>query len=432
MGKQFPPQFEIEITSFNTEGAGVGMYGKRRVAIFGAIPGDVVLAKPLKVSRNHSKAQLIELISSSSHRRDVFDSHYPSSSPWQPLPYGMQLAQKEKMLTHYFKEKAAISYSTKVEPAVQEWGYRTKMEYGFACGELGDITLGLRKRNRWRDMYELHNAAIVPEKMNTVARHIVAELNKKNVQIDGLKSLIVRYSFYEQKCIAGLFVTNKKSEQLQIEHEYLKGFHLIYSDPASPVSKIDEVLSLSGEEFLTEKISGNRFEYHWNGFFQQNIKTFEKIIEYVSAHIPKGTKRLVDLYAGVGTFGISLSGLVDTCLSIELDLKASELTQKNAHINNVDCVDFYSSEVEHFDLAHHIHFNDLVIVDPPRAGLHPSVVHFLIEDGPKVLMYVSCNPKTQAIDYAALKKRYTIKSARAFDLYPQTPHIENVLILHRL
>lgn len=430
MGYTFPPQFEIEIEKLNLDGAGVGFYNGRRVAIFGAMSGDTVLAKPLKVSRNHSKAQLIEVIKKAEGRKEVGDIHYPSSSPWLPMPYEKQLQQKEIYLQKIFKEKSGEEQVFNVEPSVLDKAYRTKVEFGFFENKSGEIALGFRKRNRWRDFYEINQLTIAPPVMLEVAKEILSKINENQISIDQLKSLVVRYSFSEKKCIAGLFVTDRHVKSISPKQDNLNGFHIVYSDPLSPVSKITDVIATSGEELMTDIIHGKTFRYHWNGFFQQNVPTFEKLLEFVSAHVPKsGT--FVDLYSGVGTIGISLAEDQRKIVAIESDTEASELSKKNAEINSVQNYTHTSSCIEAEDLGQFISKEDAVILDPPRAGLHPSVVRYFVENGPERLIYISCNPKTQAINYVELKKTYIIEATHAFDLYPHTPHVESVLILKR-
>jgi 23S rRNA (uracil1939-C5)-methyltransferase len=431
MGKTFPQTFILEIESINLDGAGVGFYGKRPVSVFGAIPGDVVKVKPLKVSRNHSKAQLLNVITPSSERIDVRDVHYPSSSPWQPLPYRLQLEQKKKMLRSFFKQRAYHKLGKfDIEPSVDTWGYRTKIEYGFFENEQGMLCLGFRKRNRWRDFYDAENIALAPQKLVEVAQHILGVLREKKIAVQDLKSLVIRYSFYQKKCIAGLFVMNKNSDQLHIEHPDISGFHVVYSDPLSPVSKISETLYSDGKTFLTESVAGKKYMYHWNGFFQQNIPIFEKVIVYINTEMQSGN-RIIDLYSGVGTIGIALSGGERKIIAIEADDVAARLSRVNAEKNNCQNYTHISSAVEGKDLATIIAPDDVVIVDPPRSGLHPDVVSFFVHSGPRMLVYISCNPKTQAMNMELLLTKYELSSFKLFDLYPHTPHVESVALLKR-
>lgn len=429
MSKAFPLEFELHIKKMNTAGEGVGHYNGRKVSVFGVAPGDHIIATPLKVSRHKSKARLVKVCTPAKNRLTPKDEHYPSSSPWQVLPYDMQLELKQKSVQSFFGEKAQMCFlEMPIQESLRTSAYRNKMEYGFTLNPDGEISPGLKLRYRWRDMYPITDARIVPARMNEVTQHITQALRDSNCEIEDLKSLVIRYSFKEGICIAGLFVTRADFPDIHITHPQLKGFHIVYSDPISPASNISKELYSYGQTLLTEEISGKIVQFHWNGFFQQNIKTFNTLIECIRTHITS-TQRLVDLYSGVGTLGISLADLFHEVLAIEYNNDAAEIAVDNARNNNVNTYNSLSGEVEHHKIDSIITKDDTVVVDPPRSGLHKNAIRMLLSAAPQSIVYVSCNPKTQAIDIQKLKEKYIITHIQLFDIYPQTPHVESVVFL---
>ena len=172
------------------------------------------------------------------------------------------------------------------------------------------------------------------------------------------------------------------------------------------------------------------FKYFYDSFFQINPPVFENVLAYIRQQIDRG-RILVDLYSGVGTIGFNLAGQFEKVFSVESDERALVAAGENRQNHQLENVTIMSGLAEKADLRIILVAADTLIVDPPRSGLHPKVTKAILEACPECFIYVSCNPLTQANDLAVLKEKYQIRDWRLFDLYPQTPHVESVLVLER-
>jgi tRNA/tmRNA/rRNA uracil-C5-methylase (TrmA/RlmC/RlmD family) len=208
-------------------------------------------------------------------------------------------------------------------------------------------------------------------------------------------------------------------------------FTLIIKPPAQPITpatKTTEVLFKKGNDFIEEEISGVNLKYYYDSFFQINPSAFESIIKYLKENI-RDNKVLVDLYSGVGTIGFCLHKKFKEIHMVEFDKKASDISLENAKLNNIKNVQSYGGETEKQDLMQFLTSNDTLVVDPPRSGMHPKAIKQIIDIVPKNFIYISCNPFTQLRDMKEFSQKYRIMNWRLFDLYPQTPLLESVLIL---
>ena len=428
MSRKLPAQFELKIDKLANNGEGVGFLNGKEVNIFGAFPGEIVLAKPTTRKKKIWKAELLEVIKESKNRRKEKESHYLSCGPWQTIDEKLQLKYKKESVEKAFLE-ARLPNLPKPEiiESDDKFNYRNKMEFSFTEID-GELNLALHKRYRHGKYSELNDCCLAANKINEVSRYVLAELKTRKIQNKQLKNLLLRYSAKEDKCLAILFVVDKDIELFGMENKNILGWQIIYSDPLSPVTKTTETLFKEGGNSIIENISGIDLKYYYNSFFQINPKAFEKIIEYLKENI-ESNKVLVDLYSGVGTIGLCLNEKFEEIHFVEFDKKASEISLENAKLNNIENVQTYGGEAEKQDLIQFLSSSDTLIVDPPRSGMHPKAIKQILEIGPENFIYVSCNPHTQLRDMLDLSQKYRIINWRLFDLYPQTPHLESVLIL---
>ena len=248
------------------------------------------------------------------------------------------------------------------------------------------------------------------------------------MQVGALKTLVVRASFGENKILAALYVNDLDFKPFDIVHPDLSGFCIYYSDPARSVALATQVLHMQGTDTLTEVLAGKRLTYGLGNFFQVNPGATELLLQMLREQVGGGGV-LLDLYAGVGTLGYALADRYAKVRTLELDAVASVYAEKNAAENALRHVEVVSSAAEAADLTGLLAGADTVIIDPPRSGLHPRVLTTLAEAKIPTLVYVSCDPATQARDYAELRKSYTVRLWKLFDFYPQTPHVESVMVL---
>lgn len=432
MGRKLPPQFEVEIIGLSRIGEGTGFYGLKKVCVFGALPGEKILVRPLKKSRRGVKAAVLEILVKSPDRREAREDHFLSCSPWQIVDEKIQLEWKKKISKQMFMQEAGelLQKNVGIVAGSENWNYRNKMEFSFRADATGLPVLAFHQRFRYWDYVPLTGCVLAQEKINVLAEKIIKELHKREVKNQDLKNLIIRYSAKENKCIAALYVVNPDFPKFDIVNDDMVGWQIIYSDPKSPITINTDCLFKSGRDYLEERVNGLDLKFYFDGFFQVNIKVFEKLLDFVKNET-KGGRILSDLYSGVGTIGFALAHLFERVNSIEFDSRAVEMAKQNAQKNNLSNIVFFAGAAEKHDLDECLKNTDTLVVDPPRSGMHPKVIRKILETGPKNFIYVSCNPHTQAQNYRELKKAYKVVNWQLFDMYPQTPHIESVLILKR-
>ncbi len=432
MGRKTPPQFEVTIDRLVFGGEGMGYYDNRPVFVYGVLPGETVVVRPVKVNSRFVKAAVVEVVKPAPSRVPAQSSHYLTCSPWQVIPYDQQLAHKLTTTTSMWQKLGGELPTADVEiiPSPVQWQYRNKLEFSFMHNEMGELQLAFHQRYRYNKYLEASECLLGTKRLNECAQYVLSVLRERGVNIDQLKNVLVRYSYYTDSCIVGLYVTDLQFEVFNIAHEHIAGFHIIYSNPQSPAAVTTEVLSEQGDSFLQEQLLGTVLQFRFDSFFQVNPPAFESLMRYVKPYM-LSTDTLLDLYAGVGTIGMLLADAARTVISVEFDAGASQSAEQNKELNSFNNVTVVNGAAEQYDLEFQLPKVSSVIVDPPRSGLHPAVAQAIAEYGPKHFIYISCNPATQARDYAILAKRYTAIAWQLVDLYPQTPHVESVVVMER-
>lgn len=438
-----PDEFIVTLSGLNFAGEATGRWGKQPVAAFGALPGETVRFRPLKRIKRDLKIEVEEVLSASPERIPAQDSSYPSSSPWQILALPKQHEYKLRLVQELFRAKLPqVELPTPgLTAAPPEWGYRNKMEFSLGDGPDGPF-LAQHLRYRYNRLLPITECRIVAPPLMRAAHAVIEELGRHpraGTGLDSLvKSVVVRGSSTEPTVGAALFVT-EPDFTLPRPSSFgpeVFSWRIFFSDPKSPASVASRLLYNEGElqPTLSEQVAGVSLHFAVDGFFQTHVPGFAALLAWVGEELASrasGQGRLLDLYSGVGTIGLALANQFREVTALELDPRAAELASANALANRVAHYSVLSGETERHDLRELLPAADVVVVDPPRSGLHPRVVRRLVECGPPLLVYVSCNPLTQAHDLAGLSAVYRVESWRLFDLYPHTPHAESVLVLAR-
>lgn len=433
MKSRFPDIFDITIEKLVTSGEGLGYYQSRPIYVFGVMPEDQVRVRPVKVRRRITQAALVDVLKPAPCRTAARDDHYLSSSPWQIMPIDQQRAAKQSLVWDLFAPLAGFppSIMPRITGPKEVWHYRNKMEYCFTEDDSGRLRLGIHQRGRFNRYYSVTSSAVAHQRINACAQEVLEALRRNDIQRTRLKYLIMRYSYAEDQCLAILYVTDECFPAVDLAARNLAGWLIIYSDPKTPAAGVTRILHQQGRDFLKEKVAGLQLKYYFDSFFQIYPAAFNEVITYLKGLLlPQG--RVVDLYAGVGTMGFALAGVSNEVLSLEADERASQAAKENIAANRLDNVTLVQGLAEKQNLIEVLSGCDVLMVDPPRSGLHPRVVKAITAYGPATFIYVSCNPVTQAHDLALLKEQYRVSHWRLFDLYPQTPHVESIIVLERI
>jgi 23S rRNA (uracil1939-C5)-methyltransferase len=415
----------VEFEKIGHNGVSIGRYNGKVVFAYGILPGEKAKIRITKEKKNLIKGEVVEILEKSKYRIQEFEDHYLSCSPWQVFSYNYQAEIKKGLLKEIFKDFAGIDVEINdFFLSYRTFGYRTKIEYSF-LKENDRYFFAFHKRESFKEKIKLKDGCkLISDKANEIASFMLEKINEKKIK--DLKTLIIRKSQrYEDIHFA--LLTSDKSQVFELANENLSGFSFIFSKKESPASTFDEIIYEWGREYLKEKILNLEIRYHYTSFFQNNIELFEKALEIMRENSNEFNK-VVDLYAGVGVIGLSLKDYSKEIWSVEIDKTATQYAKVNADLNNIKnfkALTLASEKIPRDALEN----TDLLILDPPRTGLHKKLINLILETKPKNIFYLSCNPITQARDFNFLKNDYKIEKFFGFDFYPQTPHLESLIVL---
>jgi 23S rRNA (uracil1939-C5)-methyltransferase len=423
-------EITLEFKKIVGEGKALGRSEGKVIFCYGVLPDETARVRVTFEKKNFAEAELLEIVTPSPRRVAPKEDHYLSCSPWQVMDYDLQCETKKGLIEDllYQTTKETIRLD-KFYGAQKLFGYRTKIEYSFT-GEPGALSFAFHKRGNYREKYLLPDGcALISPEANAAALKVLAILNSLKLSTADLKTLIVREAKNPGSRVAALFMKRKDIELPDMKVEGLNGFLAVYSNPVSSVSQVDEILKTWGDDSVTEEILGGKFTYGFDCFFQNNIELFTEALKEIRAAAFKCGK-LVDLYSGVGVIGLTLRDLADKVLAVE----ASDSSAKYAAINALrNHADNYETTCSMSEKAKDKLFEgtDILVLDPPRAGLHNKVIKQIMAILPKRIIYLSCNPITQGRDAAFFLEKYKIIRSAGFDFYPNTPHSETLLVFER-
>ncbi len=275
---------------------------------------------------------------------------------------------------------------------------------------------------------KVNDSSLLPEPILRLARAIRDLLQAKHVAARQLKTLLVRCD-QQGNCAWQLYVKDEDFDAITDDDAAklpAQGGEVIYSDPRSPASRITKRLAAFGNIVLTDSVRGVPFRYATEGFFQVNLPVYEQALDDMAQWIEKDTS-VVDLYSGVGSIGLTIGGDAPTLVEINDDAVREMRRNIKTLGSNATAILAPSEKA-----LEYITSDATIIVDPPRAGLHADVVARLLEAAPPRIIYLSCNPVTQARDVALLAEKYGIRTHRGYNFFPRTPHIEHLVVLDRL
>ncbi|MFX1517726.1 MAG: 23S rRNA (uracil(1939)-C(5))-methyltransferase RlmD [Promethearchaeota archaeon] len=442
---------ELEVFDLAFGGRGVAKLDGMVVLVHNAVPGDVIKAKILKRKRSFAEAEVLEIIKESSKRTQPRCSHFGfcGGCLLQNLKYEYQMEYKTKQvkdsLVHIggFKE-------IKINPILGSdklYFYRNKMEFSFDKNEKEELILGLHPRGRYDQVFDLKECFLQSELSNKIVSWIRGFFREKKTSVYDLKEHqgFLRYlAIKEAKSTFEVMVnliSNKGNFPFQ--EEFAKGLVEKLPQITSVMRNInsrlatiavgEEEVFLAGKDHITEKVGDFLFDLSANSFFQTNSYQVEKLYTVVKDFADlKTDDNVLDLYCGIGTISIFLAHQAKKVIGVESLSQSVEDAQRNAQKNKVSNCEFVCGEAKKVlsELITRSEKFDVVVVDPPRAGLHPDVVAYLGDIKIEKLIYVSCNPATLARDLKLFcEGGYKIDQVQPVDMFPHTPHIETVVKL---
>jgi 23S rRNA (uracil1939-C5)-methyltransferase len=442
-------ELELTIDSLAYGGAGVARRDGYVVFVQGAVPGDRVRALVSKSKRAYAEARAVELIDPSPDRVAPAADH--PGAPWQVLPYERQLEVKRAQIDDALRRIGKLDgYELDdTMPAVEQWRYRNKLEYSFGADQRdGRLICGFHAPGRWHEIVEVTDCLLASERSNAARDVVVGWCRARGLTAydrrsgEGLlRNLVVREGRRSGQLQARLVTSgggadfDPHSLARAAADAGVDGLLWTRVDSVAEVTYGGETELLHGSDRIDEQLGGLHFSISPNAFFQTNTEMAERLftaaIELAGL---RGFERLYDLYCGIGTIGLLMAPRVAEVWGLELVEDAIADAIANAKRNEIDNARFFAGDVRLAmrELVSTAGRPDVLVVDPPRAGLSQKVVRRIIEAGPNRIVYVSCNPTTLAPNAAQLVAAgYTLKRVRPVDMFPQTPHIECVALLTR-
>lgn len=412
--------YEVKIDKLVHGGQGLGtLESGKKALVWGVLPGELVQFRVTKNRADYIEGVASEIIEPSKDRIGPKDEEYLSTSPWQIMSYVNENEYKKEILNETFS-RAKINYSSDIDfiSPKSQWSYRSKMEYSFFGDDKG---LHLALFNRGTHAKQIvTGSSIARQEIDEVANRICVILDKNNIRASDLKSIILRCNS-EGEVVTALFTKNTDFPKISELEGVCKGIIVVYSNPRSPASVRTKDLYGYGDILLSDKVLGKIINYDVFSFFQVNLLIFEPAMEEISNYC--GDQPVTDFYSGVGTIGLALK---NADLLVESDKNNIFWAEKNAAGSAVEVVHAQSEKA-----LDYIKSNRILVVDPPRAGLHKSLVDKIIDVKPPKIIYLSCNPSTQARDLGYLQHEYKIDKITGYNFFPRTPHIESLALLVR-
>jgi len=447
---------ELWVDKMAFGGQGIARTDGFVVFVKGAVPGDRVLARIVKSKKDYAEADLIEVIDASPDRVKPPCPYngFCGGCNYQHLEYSRQLEYKRDHIRDSMERIGSIHDALihDVIPSDRIFGYRNKMEFSFSDrrwlppGEFvkgeneNQLGLGLHVPGVYYKVIDMEGCLLQDETGNQILCAVREFVKAGNIPVYGLKShegfwrfLTLRRSAAYDEWLVNIVTSEERKEIViplaQSLNQKFTNIRTIVNNITSKKAGIsfgEKEIILSGEGQIKDRIGGYEFQVSANSFFQTNTsgaaRLYEKVVEYAEL---KGDEAVLDLYCGTGTIPIFLSERAKEIIGIEIVESAVSDAEKNCRENQVSNCRFILGDIRKKldDLKKR---PDVLVIDPPRAGMHKDIPPKIMEMGVKTMVYVSCNPATMARDINALQERYELIEIQPVDMFPHTFHIESV------
>ncbi len=453
----------LDITDIAAEGKSIGKYGGQVVFVSQAIPGDTVDVNVYRKRKNYLEGFVIKYHKYSEKRIDPFCRHFGvcGGCKWQHLPYTEQLSYKQKQVADSLERIGKVRYPAlnPILASENQQYYRNKLEYTFSENRwltdeevtgnqeiLQRKALGFHIPGRFDRVLDIRECHLQADPSNEIREKIRTYALTNNlpffdqVKLTGfLRNLIIRNTLEGELMIILTFfeeVQDDIQKLLAYIWQEIPGItSLMYAiNPKANDTIIDLSIYLyKGRDYITEKFEDLTFRLGPKSFFQTNslqaLNLYRVVREFASL---TGNENVYDLYTGTGTIALFLARFCKKVTGIEHIPEAIEDAKKNAGLNAINNVDFVAGDIRDVlteDFVRQYEKPDVMIIDPPRAGMHAGVVKRINEILPRRIVYVSCNPATQARDIQLLSEHYAVIQVQPVDMFPHTHHVENVVLL---
>jgi 23S rRNA (uracil1939-C5)-methyltransferase len=453
----------LSIIDIAEEGKGVAKADELVVFVDKAVPGDIVDVKIVKKKKNFAEAVIETLHTASELRTDPFCQHFGTCGgcKWQHMQYDAQLHFKQKNVEAALQRLAKIDTSA-MEPilgSAENRYYRNKLEYTFSNkrwlnsqdmtdrDDLEMNALGFHVPLRFDKILDVQHCYLQAEPSNTLRNKVREYALEKGLTFydlrnheGNLRNLIIRtsstgevmvvvvFAYAEQEIVDGLM------EYLKVNFPEITSLLYILNQKKNDTIFDQEVITYAGRDHIFEEMNGLKFKIGAKSFYQTNSLQAHELYKITKDFAGfTGNELVYDLYTGAGTIANFVAGSVKQVIGVEYVPTAIEDAKFNSELNGINNTVFYAGDMKDILTREFIAEHgkpDVVITDPPRAGMHTDVVERLIEMEAQKIVYVSCNAATQARDLALLKEKYEVSRIKPVDMFPHTQHVENVVLLN--
>jgi len=448
--------YELTISDMAIGGRGIAKIDGFAVFVDGAVTLDRVIAKIIKKKKNHAEAVVIEIIDASPFRKDpdCSDSGYCGGCKWQFIKYEKQLDFKQQHVVDAVERigliKDAVIHPT--IPSERVYGYRNKMEFSCSsrrwflpqemdtASNKSQIAIGLHVPGTFFKVLDTKYCKLYPDKGNDILDDIRSFIKDSHAPVYDLRShagfwrfVMLRYSFAYNRWLVNIITTKEDAIELKKLADLLTNK---YPEIGSVVNNINSgkagiaigeyEVRIAGNKCITEKIGMFDFEISSNSFFQTNTYGAERLYNVIKQYASlSANDTVLDLYSGTGSIAIFLANSAKEVTGIEIVPSSLEDAENNCRINHITNCRFILEDVKN-GLQQIGQKPDVIIIDPPRMGMHKDVLKQVMDMAPERIVYVSCNPATMARDLGIMQELYKVLEIQPVDMFPHTHHIECV------
>ena len=409
------------VERLDLEGLGVVRLEKKEIHVPFTAPGDVVEVRRWRRRKRTLIATDFDVVEPSPNRTEPKCPYFGTCGGCllQHIPYTEQVRFKSDKLSKI------LGFDVEVIPSPRIYGHRNRIDV-----VISTRGIGFRRRGTWWDAVDIEWCPVFGESSGRVLRSLrefIEDFRPSLYEIRGsegfLRYIVIREGKFTGELMVNLVTSEGELPQKFPEYfDYATSVYWSVNRTSSDVS-YGEIERFWGSEFIREKLDDVTYLIHPNSFFQTNSHQAVTLVRKVAELVDGG--KVLDLYSGVGTFGIYLAKRGLDVEGIEVNPFAVEMARKNVELNGVDATFRVGEDKDVENLSEY----ETIIVDPPRAGLHPKLIKKILKDKPQSIVYVSCNPKTLKANLDELAGIYSLETAVGIDMFPHTPHVETVVKL---
>lgn len=453
----------VKIEAVAAEGKSLAHVDGTVVFVEFAVPGDIVNVKVTKKKKNYMEGFILEIVKPSEDRLQPFCEHFGicGGCRWQPLPYDMQLKAKQQQVWDQLVRIGHLEIPdiSPILPSDKTKYYRNKLEFTFSNkrwiynnedpDSLTDeerLGLGFHVGKFFDKVLDIKHCSLQPEPSNEIRLFIREYAITHNLEFYNirentgfLRNIIVRNNQVGDVMLTVCFAYDDQDkivpmlDAIAAEFPQIKSLHYVINEKLNDsISDLDCIL-YKGEDAIWETMGKLKFKIGPKSFYQTNSEQAYKLYSVAKEFAAlTGNEVVYDLYTGTGTIAQFISDKASKVIGIEYVKEAIEDARINAEANGITNCTFFDGDMKDILTADFIKEHgkpEVMIIDPPRAGMHPDVVKVIMEAAPERIVYVSCNPASQARDLAMMSPMYEITAVQPVDMFPHTMHVENVCAL---